>query len=81
MTLSDFILLNEEEKKTVILHEGILVAKRTDTEHMIFLFQLSAWYVEVFCYLLNKKTREFRIFTRTSQLDPYLDGIPIPEVV
>jgi hypothetical protein len=81
MILSDFILLSEEEKKTIMLHEGILVAKRTNPGFMIFLFQLQAFYVEVFCDLVTKKTREFRVFNRTNQLDPYLDSIPIPDLI
>jgi hypothetical protein len=81
MILSDFILLGEEEKKMIILHEGILVAKRTEPESMIFLFQLAAYYVEVFCDLISKQTREFRIFTQTKQLDPYLENIPISDLM
>lgn len=81
MILSDFILLSEGEKKTIMLHEGILVAKRTDPGFMIFLFQLQAFYVEVFCDLVTKKTHEFRVFNKTNQLDPYLDSIPLPDLI
>ena len=28
MKLSDFIMLNEEEKKLAVLHEGVLISKR-----------------------------------------------------
>jgi hypothetical protein len=78
MILSDFILLSEEDKKMVMLHEGILVAKRTYPGFMIFLFQLQAFYVEVFCDLVTKKTQEFRVFNKMNPLDPYLESIPLP---
>ena len=31
MKLSDFVLLDEEEKKLVLLHEGVLIGKRKKT--------------------------------------------------
>lgn len=80
MILSDFILLSEEEKKMVMLHQGILVAKRVHQQFMVFLFQLQAYYVEVFCDLSTKRTHEFRIFNKTDQLDPYLESIPLPDL-
>lgn len=80
MILSDFILLSEEEKKMVMLHQGILVAKKVNQQFMIFLFQLQAFYVEVFCDLDTKRTHEFRVFNKTNQLDPWLEGIPIPDL-
>ena len=38
MKLSEFILLNEEDKKMAVLQEGVLVAKRSNTDYMVFSF-------------------------------------------
>ena len=43
MKLSDFILLTAEEKNTIVLHNGMLIGKRTDANQFIFLFQLPNW--------------------------------------
>ena len=77
MKLSNFILLSEDQKQNVLLHDGMLVAKRADTENMIFLFQLDGYYVEVFGNLVNKKVIEYKAFTQTDQLIPYLEKIDI----
>lgn len=77
MRLSEFILLNENEKKFTVLHQGVLIAKRNCASHMVFLFQLDGYYVETFCNAQNKAIEEFRIFGNTPSLHPYLDAIPI----
>jgi hypothetical protein len=77
MRLSDFILLEEKEKKRVVLHEGVLVAKRSDYQYMVFLFQFENYYVETYCNLQNKAIDEYRVFDNTALLHPYLDKIPI----
>lgn len=77
MRLSDFILLKEEEKKLVVLHNGVLVGKRSNTDYMVFLFQLENYYVETFCNRRNKAIEEYRVFDGTGALSPYLDMIPL----
>jgi hypothetical protein len=77
MKLSDFILLNIEEKKATLLHDGILVAKRSNLHHLIFLFQMNAFYVEVLCNLTKKSVQEYRAFEETKFLSPYLEAIEI----
>ena len=81
MRLSDFILLKEEEKKLVVLHEGVLVAKRSDYHYMVFLFQLESFYVETYCNVQNKAVEEYRAFGNTKSLTPYLESIPIADLL
>jgi len=81
MKLSDFILLSEEEKRIIVLHSGVLVAKRTNEEYFVFLFHLNGFYVEVFCSLIDKKVQEYRAYTEVSQLTPYLDSIRLDGLV
>jgi hypothetical protein len=49
MRLSEFILLNEDEKKSTVLHQGVFLAKRSSFDSMVFLFQLGSYYVEAYC--------------------------------
>jgi hypothetical protein len=81
MKLSDFILLNEDQKKGTLLHEGVLIGKRSLEDSMIFLFQLDNYYVESYCNRQSKAIEEFRAFTTLEPLFPYieqisLDGLP-----
>ena len=81
MKLSDFILMNEEEKKQAVLHEGILVAKRNNQDGMVFLFQLPTYYVEAFCNTESRKIEEYRVFDSMKALHPYLEAIHIDDLI
>ena len=81
MRLSDFLLLNGEEKKLAVLHEGVLVAKRRNQDFLVFLFHFGHFYVETFCNTENKAVEEFRIFDDTRPLTPYLDEIQIDDLL
>lgn len=81
MRLSDFILLDKEEKKLVVLHQGVLIGKRQNRRSMIFLFQMESFYVETFCNTENKDIEEFRVFDHTQLLQPYLELIKIDDLL
>lgn len=77
MKLSEFIVLEENEKNKAVLHQGILVAKQKAPEQIRFLFQLDQFYVEMLCDQRSKKVCEYQAFTDMRFLQPYLDQIPI----
>jgi len=81
MKLSDFILLSEEEKKMAVLHHGVLIAKRNNFDYMVFLFQLGAYYVEAYCNQQNKAIEQYNAFESTKLLVPYLETIPIDDLL
>jgi hypothetical protein len=81
MKLSDFILLNEDEKKLVVLHGGVLIGKRKKQRYIIFLFQLGGFYVETFCDTQTKKVAKYTMFEHTGLLHPYLDAIAIDDLL
>ena len=81
MKLSEFILLNENEKTSAVLHIGILVAKRKKEDLTIFLFQLDNYYVETYCNVPDKQVYEFKAFNNTKNLAPYLEAISIDELL
>ncbi len=80
MSLSEFMLLDLLAKKDAVLHQGVLVAKRTSGGSMIFLFMMENYYVETFFDAEKKSIEEFRISGSTQVLDPYLAAIPIPSL-
>lgn len=81
MKLSDFILLNEEEKKQAVLHAGVLIGKRKSIASIAFLFQVNNFYVETLFNYENKDIEEFRMFEQTAMLEPYLNCIPIDDLL
>ena len=81
MRLSEFILLNENEKKSTVLHQGVLIAKRSSFDSMVFLFQLGSYYVEAYCNPANKAIEEYRMFDNIDILQPYLEAIPLDNLL
>ena len=81
MRLSDFILLGEEEKKVVVLHEGILIGKRVKNDYLMFLFQMDSYYVETYCNMKSKAIVEYSVFDNTKLLKPYLEAISIDDLL
>lgn len=81
MKLSEFILLNEEEKKGTVLHQGVLIGKRESRDCKVFLFGMDKYYVEMFCNMQNKQVEEYRAFRNGHLLTPYLQNIPLDDLL
>ncbi len=81
MKLSEFILLNEEQKKVTVLHEGVFIAKRNSYSHLVFLFQMDNYYVESYCNIENKSIEEYRVFRDMAALHPYLESISLSDLL
>jgi hypothetical protein len=81
MKLSEFIALTEDQKRSTVLSKGVVLAKRSFNEQVIFLFQLSEYYVEIFCCGTSKEVLEYRAFGDTPELALYLDEIPIHDLI
>jgi len=80
MNLSDFILLDIDQKQVTTLREGVLVAKRTNDECLVFLFQMHSFYVEMYCSLETRQVYEIRILNEPRHLTPYLESISIDDL-
>jgi hypothetical protein len=81
MRLSEFILLNEDEKKSTVLHQGVAIAKRSSPNSMVFLFQLGSYYVEAYCNPATKAIEEYRMFDKIDVLKPYLEAIRLDNLL
>lgn len=81
MKLSEFILLNQEEKKVTVLHQGVLIGKRINDDCIMFLFQMESYYVETCCNLRDKSIEEYLVFDNLKPLEPYLASLPIDDLL
>jgi hypothetical protein len=81
MLLSDFIMLTAEEKMVILLHDGSLVAQRRTHEGLLYLFQMEQFYAETLCPHDSPDVTEFRCFTGTGPLSPYLETISLADIL
>ena len=81
MKLSEFILLNEADKKSAIMNKAVPLAQRSYRDTIIFLFQLENYYVEAYCNIGNKAIEEYCILPDTNSICHYLEAITIDELL
>lgn len=81
MKLSDFILLDEREKRQTVLNQGVLIAKRKTASTVTFLFDVESFYVEACFNAANKDIEEFRMFDPARLPQPYLDTIRLDDLL
>jgi hypothetical protein len=81
MKLSEFILLDEGDKKCTVMNNAVALAQRIYPDFIIFLFQLDNYYVEAYCNKSNKAIEEYRILPDTNAIGPYLEAIRIDDLL
>ena len=81
MKLSEFILLNEVDKKCAVMKNGVALAQRTYPDLIIFLFQLEDYYVETYCNIADKTIEEYRVLPDTNAIKHYLEANPIEDLL
>jgi hypothetical protein len=75
MTLYQFNLLDEDHQANIVWNAGIHIDERKDKDLTILLYQIDAFYVEVYYHQEQNKIIRFRSFSSTEQLQPYLEKI------
>lgn len=81
MKLSEFILLNEQGKKSALMNNGVALAKITAPHVVIFLFQMDCYYIEAYCNKASKAIEEYRVLPDANAISHYLEGIPIDDLL
>jgi hypothetical protein len=81
MKLSEFILLNEEEKKGAIMNNAVALAQWTYPNVIIFLFQLNNYYIEAYCNKASKAIEEYRVLPDANAIGHYLEAISIDDLL
>lgn len=80
MTINDFMAMNEDDQANA-LWEGALLGGRNDGIFKVLLYQIDAFYVEVY---FNKELQvidRFKPFKSIALLEPYLSKINIQNVL
>ena len=80
MKLSEFILLNEDDKKSAVMKNAVALAQRTYPDLVIFLFQLDNFYIELSLLTAFPELVVFIAFVDGARLIPYLERIDISEL-
>ena len=81
MTLFEFLSLEEPEQIAVLYEKGVYIGKRKLDGRPAQLYQLDAFYVEVFYLAYRKHVLKIRASASTAILDPYLEQIDVVSLV
>lgn len=77
MTFQSFNLLNQAQQQKLLLKHGSFLDERNTGNYHIMLYQMEAFYVEVYFITSTGKSTFFRSFQSTEGLQPYLDKMDL----
>lgn len=77
MTLQQFKSLQHSNKTETIWEKGEHIASRYDGVYSITLWQIGAFYVEIYFDVLRNKITAFESFESVERLEPYLERVDI----
>lgn len=77
MTLEQFKDLRHSNKTATIWNQGEHIASRIDGIFSVTLWQLGAFYVEIYFNILQGKITAFESFESMHRLEPYLAQVDI----
>lgn len=80
MHFYDFIQLNETEQIEILWYNGEQIGRRKDEDHLILLYQVEGFYVEVFYHNKERVIKKYMSFECTDLLEPYLEKIDLSTV-
>lgn len=81
MTVYDFRMLSDCEQIDLLYKEGVYIGKRPHPGSQILLYQLDAFYVEVYYQKYRCLIKRLHCFTSTTLLNPYLEQMNVGELV
>ena len=81
MKMCEFQKLDGNEQLTILYNEGVYLGKRREENQVVLLYQLEAFYAEVFYRVYRQYTSKIRLSGSTSILDPYLEQFDVEDLV
>ena len=81
MTFYEFNAMNGEQQAEILWERGVYLMARQKREYKFALYQLDAFYVEVWYHTDGNEITKLRSFSSTGPLEPYLEEIALPEIL
>ncbi len=81
MNLYQFLLLENNDQVDLIYNEGVYVGKRSEDGRAIVLYQLHAFYIEIFYYQYRRNIQHFNCFSSTDNLLPYFEELDVQDLI
>jgi hypothetical protein len=76
LSLYAFVAMSETEQANIVW-EGTYLGNRLEGQHMVQLYSVSTFFVEVFYDISNNRISRLRPFKSTRLLEPYLGVIDL----
>lgn len=80
MDIHDFVLLDIEDRKALVLEKGVFLIHRKERNHRLSLYQFYDLYAEVARNYKTQKIENIRAFKGMPSLAPYLNHIHLEQM-
>jgi hypothetical protein len=77
MTLYQFLALDDTCRAETLWDRGVHIGERREEQHLMLLYQINGFYVEVFYDPVTNAISRLRPFSSVDQLQPYLAQIDL----
>lgn len=81
ITLYDFSVLSTAEQIDILYANGVYIGKTLKEDMNVVLYQLDAFYVEIYYRKYRCLVQRVRCFTSTMCLNPYLENMDVAELI
>gem|GEM_PF-933555 len=80
MQFAEFKMLSLPVQAHIVCEQGVLLCERLEDQYLVALYQVEAFYVEVYYRQPDQEIERFRSFHSTDLLEPYLSQIHFEEL-
>ncbi|HUR09838.1 MAG TPA: hypothetical protein VM012_00630 [Flavitalea sp.] len=81
MTIFEFRKRSIRQQAAILYKHGVYIGKRSEDGKIMLLYQLNAYYVELFYNEYRKHIHWIGCFESTDLLDPYLENMNVADLV
>jgi hypothetical protein len=81
MNIDHFTQLSEGDQLKLIQTSGVLIAERKSAYCDVKLYQVNAFYIELYLHTHFNVVVNINAFTSPDMLDPYLDSVVIDNLI
>lgn len=81
MTLLQFNEMTEDQQAFILEQYGVCISARDHKKDKLLLYQVDAFYVEVYFDPPTQSIKKMKSFASTDELEPYLINISLKDVI
>lgn len=81
MKISEFAMMELDDRINLVWNKGVFIDNFSDTEHIVSLYFLENFYVEVSVSKSNQEIKEICAFKKSIRIEKYLNKVSLKNLL